>query len=87
MAPQQPESPTIYERTQALWDRPGHSKLNWLELEQLLRDILKNHQPTPALRQIDEAIGAFTRRGCVYEYEDQPDEPFFTDPNYANPQE
>lgn len=78
--------PTINERIDALWDRPDR-KLDWLVLESLLRDILKQHVPSPALRQIDEAVAAFTRRGSVYENENGPDDPFFNDPEYANPQD
>ena len=57
---------SITERIDVLWDRPSCEKLDWLELEQLLQDILRSYEPTPALREVDEAIAAFTRRGSVY---------------------
>ncbi len=40
--------------------------INWLALEQLLRDILKTSKPTPDLIRIDLAIAGFTGRGRVY---------------------
>lgn len=56
----------ITKRINRAWDATDR-KLDWLGLETTLRLILSEaSQRTPELRQIDEAVAAFTRRGNVY---------------------
>lgn len=56
---------SIRDRIEAHWDAKS-MKMDWLGLEQILQDILREANPTPTLLLIDEAIGAYTRRGQVY---------------------
>ena len=69
---------TIQERIEVLWDR-SDTKLDWLQLETLQRDILTasktrtdlgdystDHSPDYYLRAMDAALAAFTRRGSIY---------------------
>jgi hypothetical protein len=82
----QTEFRNIQKRLDDLWDKPGHSKLDWLELEQLLRDILcaarhkkaiqnGRNENVDYLMAIDEAIAAFTRRGYTYRNMLDPNDP------------
>ncbi len=72
--------PTIHERIEALWNTPSSTKLDWLKLETLQRDILsaakhrtdlgdhsRHHSADYYLRAIDEALAAFTRRGAMFD--------------------
>jgi hypothetical protein len=56
----------ITKRINRAW-RASDQKIDWLGLETTLRLIVRDASPpTPELRQIDEAIAAFTRRGNEY---------------------
>ena len=56
----------ITRRINRAW-RATDQKIDWLGLENTLRLILKEASlRTPELRQVDEAIAAFTRRGNEY---------------------
>ena len=48
-----------------VWDKPSHSKINWLEFEQTLVDIinLPDASEHTKLECIKECINAYTRRG------------------------
>ena len=72
---------TIQQRIDAAWKamESGKLKIDWLALEQLLRDILeasktstdigdRQNSPTDYLRAIDQAIAAHTGRGTVYNH-------------------
>lgn len=64
----------------AEWDKPAHSKTDWLGLERTIKDILTIVRDSSvglengggevsereALLLIDEAMGAFLRRGTVF---------------------
>lgn len=59
----------IEERINEEWDKKaGHLKINFLEFEDVLRSILRGVKreeikASEAVELIDEALGAFTRRG------------------------
>ena len=56
----------ITRRINRAW-RATDQKIDWLGLETTLRLILSEASlRTPELRQVDEAVAAFTRRGNVY---------------------
>ena len=55
--------PTIEERLRIVWESRA-VKVDWLGMEQIIRDILKSDAlPEKKLAQIDETIAAYTRRG------------------------
>ena len=57
----------ITRRINRAW-RATDQKIDWLGLETTLRLILRDASlRTPELRQVDEAVAAFTRRGNEYE--------------------
>jgi hypothetical protein len=54
------------------WNKRVHSKIEWLELENIIHDMMVlcrdgEIDARRALTTIDEAMGAYLRRGVVFE--------------------
>lgn len=46
-----------------IWRKPGIRKLNWLQFEQILNDILKLDEPCEIrLELVADSLNAFTKR-------------------------
>jgi len=61
----------IKEKIEFQWNKKAHSKIDWLGLEQTIKDIMrlcedKEIDAGLALATIDEAMGAYLRRGMVF---------------------
>lgn len=61
----------IKEEIERQWNKKAHSKTEWLVFESIIKDTLSlvkfsNLEPKQGLLLIDEALGAFLRRGQVF---------------------